>query len=209
MKRNRHPKQAVALQKPVLANSDSRVVTVNKTAETECSENTSAVSMKKLNEEDARVDCALEKMKEFSGTKAPSLADRLLLQTTSATLPYWNPSITPGQRLEVAAGALVEMEPSNATEAMLAIQMIATNDAALMFLSRATMNNQNTEIVDANVLRATRLMQVFNEQIEAMHRLKGKVGRQKVTVEHVHVHDGGQAIVGTVTARGSKEGGGG
>jgi CBS-domain-containing membrane protein len=34
-----------------------------------------------------------------------------------------------------------------------------------------------------------------------MMRLKGKTGRQKVTVEHVHVHSGGQAIVGTVTAR--------
>jgi hypothetical protein len=53
---------------------------------------------------------------------------------------------------------------------------------------------------DLNVLRATRLMRVFNEQLEAMQKLKGKAGQQTVTVEHVHIHKGGQAIVGAVSA---------
>jgi hypothetical protein len=37
--------------------------------------------------------------------------------------------------------------------------------------------------------------------LEALNRHRGK-GQQKVTVEHVHVHQGGQAIVGSVTAAG-------
>ena len=37
------------------------------------------------------------------------------------------------------------------------------------------------------------------EQLEAMQKLKGKAGQQKVTVEHVHVHEGGKAIVGAVS----------
>ena len=40
------------------------------------------------------------------------------------------------------------------------------------------------------------------EQLEAMAKLKGTAGRQKMIVEHVHVHAGGQAIVGPV-ARGN------
>ena len=36
-------------------------------------------------------------------------------------------------------------------------------------------------------------------QIEALQRYRGK-GQQKVTVEHVHVNAGGQAIVGVVHA---------
>ena len=91
---------------------------------------------------------------------------------------------------------------------MLATQMIATNEAALLFLSRATLREQTFEGVDANVLRATRLMRVFTEQIEAMQKLKGKTRQQKVTVEHVHVHEGGQAIVGVVTPREPGQGGG-
>src|SRR3954470_16049819 len=38
-------------------------------------------------------------------------------------------------------------------------------------------------------------------QMEALSRYRGK-GQQKVTVEHVHVHAGGQAVVGAVDAGG-------
>jgi hypothetical protein len=38
-------------------------------------------------------------------------------------------------------------------------------------------------------------MRLHLEQIEAMQKLKGKAGQQKVTVEHVDVHEGGQTIV--------------
>ena len=79
--------------------------------------------------------------------------------------------------------------------------MIAANDAALMFLRRATLDNQTFDGVEPNVRRASRLMRIFNEQLEAMQKLKGKASQQK-TVEHVHVHEGGQAIVGAVNQTG-------
>jgi len=78
-----------------------------------------------------------------------------------------------------------------------------------MFLRRATLENQSTEVIDANVDRSTRLMQMFSEQLEAMQKLRGKATQQKVTVEHVNVHAGGQAIVGAVAARVPREGVGG
>ena len=53
---------------------------------------------------------------------------------------------------------MAEMAPQNATEAMLAVQMIAANDAALLFLRRATADGQTVEGSDGNVLRATPLM---------------------------------------------------
>jgi hypothetical protein len=96
--------------------------------------------------------------------------------------------------------AMSEIAPQNATEAMLAAQMIAAHDAALMFLSRAT-ESQHQDLIDANVFRATRLMRVYTEQVEAMQRLKGKVGQQRVVVEYVNVHGGGQAIVGNVAVK--------
>ncbi len=83
---------------------------------------------------------------------------------------------------------------------MLAVQMIAANDAALLFLRRATADGQTVEGSDGNVLRATRLMRLFIEQLAAMAKLKGKTGQQKVVVEHVHVHSGGQAVVGAVAS---------
>jgi hypothetical protein len=66
----------------------------------------------------------------------------------------------------------------------------------VLFLRRATLEGQTFDGAEANVLRAARLMRLFNGQLDAMAKLKGKTGRQKVTVEHVHVNSGGQAVVG-------------
>ena len=89
------------------------------------------------------------------------------------------------------------------------VQMLGVHHAALMFLRRATLDEQTFEGKDAGVHRAVRLMRLFNEQLEVMAKLKGKAGHQRVTVEHVHVHQGGQAIVGQVTAGNLEAGQGG
>ena len=86
------------------------------------------------------------------------------------------------------------VEPKDQVETMLATQMVAANDAALMFLRRATLDNQTFDGIEANVHRASRLMRIFNEQLEAMQKLKGKASQQKVTVEHVHVHEGSDIV---------------
>jgi hypothetical protein len=39
---------------------------------------------------------------------------------------------------------------------------------------RATLEDQSGEASDANVLRSTRLMRVFIQQLEAIQKLKGK-----------------------------------
>jgi hypothetical protein len=48
-----------------------------------------------------------------------------------------------------------------------------------------------------NLSQANKLSRTYAVLLEALNRHRGK-GQQKVTVEHVHVHSGGQAIVGTV-----------
>src|SRR5947209_12958988 len=47
--------------------------------------------------------------------------------------------------------------------------------------------------------QASKLSRTSATLIEALNRHRGK-GQQKVTVEHVHVHSGGQAVVGMVAA---------
>ena len=54
---------------------------------------------------------------------------------------------------------------------------------------------------DSNGNLAVKLLRTFTAQTEALQRYRGK-GQQKVTVEHVHVHTGGQAIVGSVSQSG-------
>jgi hypothetical protein len=48
-----------------------------------------------------------------------------------------------------------------------------------------------------------KLVRTFTVQMEALNRHRSK-GQQKMTVEHVHIHEGGQAIVGNVQGGGKK-----
>jgi hypothetical protein len=52
-----------------------------------------------------------------------------------------------------------------------------------------------------NLAQANKLSRTYATLLEALNRHRGK-GQQKVTVEHVHVHAGGRAVVGTVEAPG-------
>jgi hypothetical protein len=49
--------------------------------------------------------------------------------------------------------------------------------------------------------QANKLSRTYAVLLDALSRHRGK-GQQKVTVEHVHVHSGGQAVVGMVGAPG-------
>ena len=124
-----------------------------------------------------------------------------------ANLQLWNKSDGTANNVMTAVNLLAEMKPETATEAMLAVQMIGVHHLATMSLARANGEGQSFEGIKEHTLLATRLMRLFNDQLDARAKLKGFASQQKVTVEHVHVHEGGQAIVGAVNS--SKRGGGG
>lgn len=148
---------------------------------------------------------AIDALQTITGTQSPFSADKVLFQVANAMV--W-PKISQEDTILRPAAAISEMGAKNLTEAMLSTQMLAVHDAALMYLHRSQVEGQTVEGADGNVLRATRLMRLFTDQLEAMQKLKGKKGHHKMTVEHVHVHDGGQAIVGTVNVAKEKVGGG-
>jgi hypothetical protein len=59
-----------------------------------------------------------------------------------------------------------------------------------------------------NLNQANKLSRTYAALLEALNRHRDK-GQQKVTVEHVHVHAGGQAVVGVVGASTGQGPGGG
>lgn len=130
------------------------------------------------------------------GLKTEPTAKRLLWQAARA-LGYAD--LMSADSLLAATSVLVEMQPTSGAEAMLAVQMVAVHEAALRLMNRAATAGAPAEVADADIGRAERLLRLFTDQAETMQRLKGKAGQQRVTVEHVHVHEGGQAIVGGVT----------
>jgi hypothetical protein len=68
---------------------------------------------------------------------------------------------------------------------------------------RAMIAEQTFEGRRENLSQANKLSRTHATLLEALNRHRGK-GQQKVTVEHVHVHDGGQAIVGNVEGGGMR-----
>lgn len=107
------------------------------------------------------------------------------------------------QTVDFAIRLLEEIAPRDSTEGMLASQMIATHDAALKCLIRAEQAEQSFEGRQFFYDKATKLLQLYIRQLEALDKHRGK-GQQKITVEHVHVEAGGQAIVGDVHAGATK-----
>jgi hypothetical protein len=116
---------------------------------------------------------------QLTGTHSYDVGDRIIDQVANAQV--WPKPQDEDDHVINAMSLIGEMAPQNATEAMLAVQMIATNEAALMFMKRATMEDQSTEGSDANVLRATRLMRVFIQQLEAIQKMRSKAGQQNLT----------------------------
>ena len=80
---------------------------------------------------------------------------------------------------------------------MLVGQMLQVNTAIEKCMGLAFLKDQTAYGKELNANLATKLQRTFVAQIEALQKLRGK-GGQKMTVEHVHVHEGGQAIVGNV-----------
>ena len=80
-------------------------------------------------------------------------------------------------------------------------QMIATHNAAMECYRRAMHREQTSEGQRENLSQANKLSRTYAVLADALSRHRGK-GQQKVTVEHVHVHAGGQAVVGNVEAGG-------
>ncbi len=98
------------------------------------------------------------------------------------------------------------MKPKNEIEAMLVIQA-ALCHALAMIKARHLAACKTIPQLEANSVTLNRLTKTFSTHCETLSKMR-RDGRQKVTVEHVHVHAGGQAIVGNITANPTQGAGG-
>lgn len=138
----------------------------------------------------------LKSARQATGTASEDLAIVLLEQlvrtaggapASSASEAYAN----------AALAAMAEHEPKDITEALLASQMVAVHNQIMRLLAKAA-KVTNPDVQNTYLNMAAKMGRLFASQADAFRRHRQK-GQQKMTVEHVHVHEGGQAIVGNVT----------
>lgn len=99
--------------------------------------------------------------------------------------------------------AITDIEPQDHMEAMLATQMAAVHIATMTAANRLS-NAATTQQVDSAERAFNKLSRTFTAQMEALKKYRTG-GEQKMTVEHVTVNEGGQAIVGNVADGGRKK----
>lgn len=94
--------------------------------------------------------------------------------------------------------AIKGVQPQDEVETMLAAQMAATHMLTKTFARRLN-HVENIPQQDSAANAFNKLARTFTSQVEALKRYRTG-GEQRVTVQHVNVSDGGQAIVGDVVA---------
>jgi len=137
------------------------------------------------------------RLKNIGGSRSDHWNNILANQTVQALWLKHSDPATRDKQYSAAVAALVGIGPKDELEGMMAAQPIAAHNAAMECYRRAMLGEQTFEGREQNLSQANKLSRTYTVLLEALNRHRGK-GQQKVTVEHVHVHSGGQAIVGTV-----------
>jgi hypothetical protein len=121
----------------------------------------------------------------------------LAAQVLSATKINTHTAEEAADRYNAAIAAFHDIAPVGALEGMLTAQLIAAHMATMDCYAYLTKTGERPTH-EYHLNQVNKLSRTFAALLDALNRHRGKTGQQKVTVEHVHVHQGGQAIVGHV-----------
>jgi hypothetical protein len=104
------------------------------------------------------------------------------------------------RQLNFMVSVVKGIQPRDQLETMLAAQMAAIHSLTMDMAGRLKVSTSFADI-DCTERTLNKLARTFAGHLDALKRYRS-TGEQKVTVEHVTVNEGGQAIVGNVAHRG-------
>jgi hypothetical protein len=142
------------------------------------------------------------RLKRALGTRSSDFVNASLFQLQAAAQ-------LPGSGIsEIALNAALAMieaaAPKDEIEGAHAVQMACTHTAAMAVLARLGGGGGTERRVATLGSAAARLLRAYSTQVEVFRRLRNG-GHQYVHVEHVHVNQGGQAVIGNVKKDGGQD----
>ena len=137
----------------------------------------------------------------FFGTHNSDLIDKIADQILGVCFRDGEVSEVKIREANATLAAITEMDPQDPTELMLATQMTTVHNTVMNVFSRALKADQPIELAEFYINSATKLMRAYTAQIEALNKYRTK-GQQKITVQHVNVNDGDQAVIGDINQGG-------
>lgn len=151
------------------------------------------------------LDKAVPNLKHLGGGKSDKWNNLVINQALNASWFYQDmPPALKEEQCAAILGFLAGINPKDTTEGMMAAQLYASHAGAMECYRRAMGPETSMEARETYFSLAAKLTKANAAQVEALNKYRGK-GQQKVTVEHVHVYQGGQAIVGNVTPGGGAD----
>ena len=136
------------------------------------------------------------RLKSAMGTTSNDFVNASLFQLQMAARLPDGPISEAGMNLALAI--IQAAKPQNEIEGALAVQMACTHTAAMALLSRVGSAHGGTRNLALYASAAAKLLRTYAIQVETLRRLRGG-GAQYVRVEHVHITDNGQAVIGNVS----------
>ena len=143
------------------------------------------------------------------GTSDEKLAGYFLQQTNCAfpRVIDSEAELDENEYVKAANNALsifYEIKPKDPVEAMLVSQMIGVHNTSMDLLQKAQAPYASFERRQQAMNQAVKMARTYALQMEAFKKYRTG-GQQTMKVEHVHINEGAQAVIGNV----SKGGGGG
>lgn len=134
---------------------------------------------------------------EATGSASESFSNRTA--TTMAAL-YGGAESVREEHWNTGLAIMAAVQPENELEALLAVQMIAANEGMLKSMAHF----RNSEMINQTQAfgnLANKFARTFTAQMEALAKMR-RGGEQ--VVKHVHVYEGGQAIVADTINQGGR-----
>ena len=132
-------------------------------------------------EPDGDFDLMVAKLMRDLGVKDAMFAGQLISQAASFPALKGSDSATASN---FVTAAIQEIGPRDGVEAMLAMQMVATHNAAMEHLRHLAIDQNHIAVSDSIANRATKLLRTFTSQVEALNRYRN-AGKQVITVNHI------------------------
>jgi hypothetical protein len=137
-------------------------------------------------------------LKAAFGTVSDEFVDMALHHLErAARMPGDGPS---DMAINGAIAMIAAFVPKNEVEGALALQAACTHMVAMAVMSRIGGAGGGPQRLPGLASATAKLLRAYCTQVETYRRFRSG-GEQNIRVEHVHVHEGGQAIVGAVSSR--------
>jgi hypothetical protein len=136
----------------------------------------------------------------FGETLSDEFVDEMLTRLETALAPGpWD--VLEAGTLNAAIALIASVKPQTELEALLAVQIAATGFASLKFLQLGQRHLEDAYI-EVYGGYGTRLLRLQLDLIQALdkHRRGRRDNKQTVEVRHVHIHPGGQGVVGIINS---------